>query len=287
MSIFRQLTSGLKFDKKKYRHDAEKFGLISSTSQDKNDVESKSVSLDNVIVPDSNMPTPEDSSASNSDEENEFKILSDISLKDKKKSKKKVIKTKLDLAKLHQEKVNHFRNIHRIHIKGDDIPDPVDSWDKLRENYGVTEDLLNILKSQYEKPTPVQMQAIPMMLDRRESLVCAPTGSGKTVSYLLPLVHHLREPRNKKGFRGVIVAPTRELADQIYRECQKLCEPRKLRPFIIDKVAKCVKKVSGQKLDILITTPNRLVYMIKSEEIQFKNVEWLIVDESVIFFSYH
>ena len=71
-------------------------------------------------------------------------------------------------------------------------------------NYGVSEDVLAVLKSSYSKPTPVQMQAIPLMLDRRETLVCAPTGSGKTVSYLLPLVHHLREPRNKKGFRAVI-----------------------------------------------------------------------------------
>ena len=103
---------------------------------------------------------------------------------------------------------------------------------------------------------------------------------GKTVSYLLPLIHHLREPRNKRGFRGLIVAPTRELASQIFRECQKLCEPRKLRPFVIDKVAKSAKKMSGQKLDILITTPNRLVYMINTEEISLRNVEWLIVDES-------
>lgn len=103
---------------------------------------------------------------------------------------------------------------------------------------------------------------------------------GKTVSYLLPLVHHLREPRNKKGFRGLIVSPTRELANQIYRECLKLCHPRKLRPFMIDKVAKSAKKISGQKLDILVTTPNRLVYMINNDEISLKNVEWLIVDES-------
>ena len=91
------------------------------------------------------------------------------------------------------------------------------------------------------------------------------------MSYLLPLIHHLREPRNKKGFRGVIVAPTRELAGQIFRECQKLAEVRNLRPFIIDKVAKCTKKLVGQKLDILVTTPNRLVYLINNEEIHLKN----------------
>ena len=65
--------------------------------------------------------------------------------------------------------------------------------------------------------------------------------TGKTVSYLLPLVLYLREPRNKKGFRAVIVSPTRELASQIFRKCDKFCEPRKLCPFIIDKVKKSAK----------------------------------------------
>ena len=86
MSIFRQLTSGLVFDKKKFRNDAEKFGLI----KPKNDtnMETPNVSLDNDIIPDSNMPTPEDSEESHSEEENELKILGNISVTDKKKPKK-------------------------------------------------------------------------------------------------------------------------------------------------------------------------------------------------------
>ena len=180
MSIFRQLTSGLVFDKKKFRNDAEKFGLIKPKTD--TSIETQNISLDNDTIPDSNMPTPEDSEeeSHNEEEENELKILGNISVTDKKKPKKNKQasknKTKHDLVKLHQEKINQFRNFHRIHVKGDDIPDPVDSWDKLRLNYGVTEDVLNVLKSQYNQPTPVQMQAIPLMLDRRESLVCAPTG---------------------------------------------------------------------------------------------------------------
>ena len=52
-------------------------------------------------------------------------------------------------------------------------------------NYGVPEDVLAVLKLSYEKPTPVQMQTLPLMLDRRETLVCAPTGSGKKKNHLL------------------------------------------------------------------------------------------------------
>ena len=79
---------------------------------------------------------------------------------------------------LHQERVNQFRNLHHIHVKGSDIPDPVETWDKFRLQYGVADDVLQVLKDAYPNPTPVQMQAIPLMLDRRETLVCAPTGSG-------------------------------------------------------------------------------------------------------------
>ena len=97
------------------------------------------------------------------------------------------MKSKQDLKKLYQEKINHFRKLHHIHIKGTDIPDPIDTWDKLKVNYGVPEDVLAVLKLSYEKPTPVQMQTLPLMLDRRETLVCAPTGSGKKKVMLLIL----------------------------------------------------------------------------------------------------
>ena len=267
-SIFRQLTSGIKFDKKKYRQEAEKFGLVKKSSETEEN--SEKFNLDDDFVPDSNLPTPNDSDEENQD----LKLLGDIKFNSKKVKK---VKTKEDLLRLHHEKINRFRKINHIHIKGSDISDPVDSWDKFRQNYGVTDDLLDILKSQFPSPTPVQMQTIPLMLERRETLVCAPTGSGKTISYLLPLIHHLKEPRNKKGFRAVIVSPSRELATQIHLECLKLCAPRKLRPALIDK--KCTQQ-KVNKLDILVTTPNRLVYMLNNEEITLKNVEWLVVDES-------
>ena len=97
----------------------------------------------------------------------------------RKASKKKSIRSKEDLYRLHQEKVNRFRNVHRIHAKGSDIPDPIDSWDRLQANYGVSEDVLAVLRAAYDKPTPVQMQTLPLLLEKRETLICAPTGSGK------------------------------------------------------------------------------------------------------------
>ena len=85
------------------------------------------------------------------------------------------------------------------------------------------------------------MQAIPLMLKRREILACAPTGSGKTAAFLVPIIHLLDSPQ-KKGFRAVIVAPTRELANQIHRECVKLSEGTGLRCHTIDNVGKAAQK---------------------------------------------
>uniref|UniRef100_A0A3B5MI06 ATP-dependent RNA helicase n=1 Tax=Xiphophorus couchianus TaxID=32473 RepID=A0A3B5MI06_9TELE len=61
-------------------------------------------------------------------------------------------------------------------------------------------------------PTPIQMQAIPLMMHARELLACAPTGSGKTLAFSLPLLAHLQRPANL-GFRALVISPTRELAN--------------------------------------------------------------------------
>ena len=121
-AIFRQLTAGIKFDKKKYRHEAEKFGLVKKI-ENENEVkveEKLLVTLADTFIPDSNLPTPDDSSEDDTD----LKLLGDISAK-KKNGKKKSVKSKQDLLRLHQEKINHFRKINHIHIKGADIPDPI------------------------------------------------------------------------------------------------------------------------------------------------------------------
>src|SRR5699024_6241815 len=125
----------------------------------------------------------------------------------------------------------------------------------------------NLIKSNYLKPTPIQMQVIPLMLDQREMIACAPTGSGKTLSFLLPIIHHLKEPKSL-GFRAIILAPTRELAKQIHRECIWISNGSGLRIHLIKNVNLAVKKFSINsqlKYDVLVTTPNRLVYILKGD----------------------
>jgi superfamily II DNA/RNA helicase len=74
----------------------------------------------------------------------------------------------------------------------------------------------------FEQPTPVQLQAIPLILDHKDLLVSAETGSGKTAAFLLPTLQHLLSLSSvKAGTRALILTPTSELAQQIFKHCQQ------------------------------------------------------------------
>ncbi|XP_074467028.1 putative ATP-dependent RNA helicase DDX52 [Sebastes fasciatus] len=189
------------------------------------------------------------------------------------------------LKHLHQEKVNRIRSQHRINVHGCDIPDPVCTFEELQSEYRLNPHVLQNLKDAgLNSPTPVQMQAIPLMMHGRELLACAPTGSGKTLAFCLPLLAHLQQPANL-GFRAVVIAPTRELASQTHRELLRLSEGAGFRVHIIDKASLAAKKYgpqSSKKYDILVSTPNRLVFLLKQDPpaLDLSSVEWLVVDES-------
>ncbi len=112
--------------------------------------------------------------------------------------------------------MNHLRNLHQINVFGEDIPDPFEQFNRITTSYKIPKQLMKNLDAfKFQEPTGVQMQAIPVMLNQRELLVCAPTGSGKTISYLFPLIANLRIHKKKGGIKAVIISPTRELARQV------------------------------------------------------------------------
>ncbi|XP_069683792.1 probable ATP-dependent RNA helicase DDX52 isoform X1 [Periplaneta americana] len=237
----------------------------------------------------------ESSSVDENDTSDELTLLGSIkaprdgsNIKKKKKkhnkTQKKVL-TEKDLAARHEEQIAQLRKKYRISVNGKNVPPPLDSFKGMHDEFGISSVLIqNLRDAGYEDPTPIQIQAIPVMMQGRQILACAPTGSGKTAAFLVPLIHHLGGPR-KLGFRAVIVSPTRELASQTYRECVRLSEGTGLRCHIISKTSQAVNKFgpqSSQKFDILITTPNRLVYLLQQDPpiLSLNNVEWLVVDES-------
>lgn len=279
--IFRKLTKGIRFTPKETHKKV----------QGKDDINGNEQSVLQPSLPeggdnDSNIKSEE----SDVEDERGLQLFSEkLELKTISKSKKKKRKkNKQKQVEIHKQNINHFRNQNGIKVWGGDVPDPIDTFEKLITDYKVKEVLVNNLKSQgFTDPTPIQMQAWPLMLNGRELLGCAPTGSGKTAAFLLPVLHQLGGPQ-KRGFRAVIVSPTRELASQTHRECVRLCEGYGIRAHLISDVNKARKKFgpqSGQKFDVLVTTPNRLIYLLKEspegdKPMSLENVEWLIVDES-------
>lgn len=175
----------------------------------------------------------------------------------------------------------------RIRAKGTDVPALLETFEELAGRYNVSRVLLrNVAALGYEEPTPVQRQAIPAMLERRELLCCAPTGSGKTAAFLIPVISQLQKPvggsGGSGGFRALILSPTRELARQTHRECLQLVRDTGLRVYLLSNLSSARSRLpkAQAKLDILVCTPNRLLCLTDAGLLTLNRLEWLVLDES-------
>ena len=119
-----------------------------------------------------------------------------------------------------------------IRVSGRGAPDPAASFEDLFKLDGMhRQTLKHIEKAGWMEPTPVQMQAIPILSSGRDLLACAPTGSGKTGAFLIPIFARLEQFRARDGQQRsmavLIISPTRELAMQIYGVMQELLKHHK------------------------------------------------------------
>lgn len=173
------------------------------------------------------------------------------------------------------QQLKSIRKQHAIHLQGTDIPVAAETFTDLL-NYGIPQYLIdNLIKPiqhdgcGFEKPTPVQMQAIPILCKGRELLACAPTGSGKTAAFVIPILTMLKSP-GKHGIRAIVLSPTRELSEQTYRTFQKLSHGKKFKIYHLSKTnanENTFGRHTTTKKDILVTTPMRLVHMIEHSTI--------------------
>jgi ATP-dependent RNA helicase DDX52/ROK1 len=170
-----------------------------------------------------------------------------------------------------------------VKVTGTDISPPL-SFSQLSEKTPLWI-VKNLSDMGYSDLTPIQSHAIPISLSQREVLACAPTGSGKTMAYLIPLFAKLDSPgkkRKEKGFRAVIIAPTRELSQQIYREAQRLSNGVKFKVCDLTRIKNpdAIDSKQFQNYDLLISTPMRLVHCLTHDLIELGNVQHLILDEA-------
>lgn len=155
------------------------------------------------------------------------------------------------------------------------------------EQLGLTEHLLKAVADQgYTTPTPVQQKAIPLILEGRDVLAGAQTGTGKTASFTLPLLQRLAEnhdPHQKPhNIRALILVPTRELAAQVY---ESVVTYGKHLPLHVEAIVGGASiGVQTRNLrrgcDIVVATPGRLIDHVKQRNINLSNVEILVLDES-------
>ncbi|WP_343634365.1 DEAD/DEAH box helicase [Fluviicola sp.] len=153
-------------------------------------------------------------------------------------------------------------------------------------SFGLSPFLLKALtEMNYEKPTPIQDQAIPAILTGKDVLGIAPTGSGKTASYALPILTMLSKAEKAKNrhIQSLILVPTRELAiqvEEVFKEfARSFPEPQKVKAVYggvsINPQMKAMMGVS-----ILIATPGRLIELAESNAIQLGTLKSLVLDEA-------
>lgn len=190
-----------------------------------------------------------------------------------------------ELSQMTEAEVQELRlDLDGIKVSGKDVPKPVQKW----SHCGLTQPMLNVVENLgYEKPTPIQMQALPVIMSGRDVIGVAKTGSGKTMAFLLPMFRHIKDqdPVKDDGPIGLILTPTRELATQIFRDCKPFLSALNLRgvcayggPPIKDQIAQLkagaeiVVATTGRFIDLLAANQGRVVNL--------KRTTYIVLDEA-------
>ena len=144
--------------------------------------------------------------------------------------------------------------------------------------------LKSIEEKGYENPTPIQEQAIPLILTGKDLLACAQTGTGKTAAFAIPILQNLyNDNRNiEKKIKALILTPTRELALQIRDNFREYGNNTKLKCSVIfgGVNQKSQIEILKKGVDILVATPGRLLDLINQKHAKLNDVDYLVLDEA-------
>jgi len=155
------------------------------------------------------------------------------------------------------------------------------------EEFGLSPVIIRAIKElDYKTPTPIQAQAIPLIMQRHDIMGLAQTGTGKTAAFSLPLIQHLMKEKDDspkaKEVRALILAPTRELANQIAQNIRSFVKHAHLKVNVV--VGGASINVQRQKLgrgsDILVATPGRLMDLVDRKALYLDEVKYLVLDEA-------
>ncbi|PVH22231.1 hypothetical protein CXQ85_004903 [Candidozyma haemuli] len=185
------------------------------------------------------------------------------------------------------EDAQKFRKSAGSKVTGHDVPLPIGSFEDLVSRFQINKRLLhNLLDAEFVEPTPIQCEGIPVALNDRDLIGCAPTGSGKTLAFLIPMIQTLLEnaPAKNTKIRGLVIAPTNELASQIFQQLQTITKGHKSLPSAILSRQMASRfqdgAVKSTKYAIIVSTPLRLLDVVKNGFVDLTTLEQLVIDEA-------
>jgi ATP-dependent RNA helicase DDX46/PRP5 len=172
-----------------------------------------------------------------------------------------------------------------IRVKGKNCPKPIKSWAQC----GVSKKELDVLrKLGYDKPTPIQCQAIPAVMSGRDLIGIAKTGSGKTLAFLLPMFRHILDQpplADGDGPIALIMTPTRELCMQIGKDSKKFTKSLGLSHVCVYGGTGISEQIAELKrgAEIIVCTPGRMIDMLAANNGRVTNlrrVTYVVLDEA-------
>ncbi|KIX96986.1 uncharacterized protein Z520_07100 [Fonsecaea multimorphosa CBS 102226] len=185
------------------------------------------------------------------------------------------------MGTLRQAEVDNFLKTQSVQIFDPQNTDvqPILAFSHLPEELGSQ---FSDVFSSFQKPSSIQSAAWPFLLSGRDVVGVAETGSGKTLAFGLPLVVRLTSHEKKKGIRAVIVAPTRELAIQVFEQLDKLSKTtQKLKAACIyGGTNKDEQRRSLQGANIIVATPGRLKDFMSDGTVDVSKTRYLVLDEA-------
>jgi len=178
-----------------------------------------------------------------------------------------------------------FKEEFEIRTRGKGVPNPIRYWDEAPVPPTLQ---MAIREARYKRPTPIQMQCVPLAFSHRDILGVAETGSGKTAAFVIPMLSQIAQlPRlspqeASKGPYALVLAPTRELVQQIASEVKKLAKHTDVRVmFVIGGESIQDQQLElNQGVEILIATPGRLVDLLQNRYVALSQCRYMVLDEA-------
>ncbi|KAM5574005.1 hypothetical protein ABKV19_013496 [Rosa sericea] len=190
-----------------------------------------------------------------------------------------------EISRMTPDEVGAYRKQLELKIHGKDVPKPIKSWHQT----GLTSKILDIIKKlNYEKPMPIQAQALPIIMSGRDCIGVGKTGSGKTLAFVLPMLRHIKDQPPVvagDGPIGLIMAPTRELVQQIHSDIKKFAKVLGLRCVPVYGGSGVAQQISELKrgAEIVVCTPGRMIDILCTSGGKITNlrrVTYLVMDEA-------